>query len=37
MLDHQAVAIGHSMMTTSDKGQKLTVTRVKYTPMSMPK
>ncbi|HEX6783101.1 MAG TPA: hypothetical protein VF098_00390 [Sphingomicrobium sp.] len=32
-----AVAIGHSMMTTSDKGHKLTVTRVKYTPMSMPK
>ena len=31
------VKIGHSMTTTSDKGQKLTVTRVKYVPMSMPK
>ena len=29
--------IGQSMATTSDKGQKLTVTRVKYVPMSMPK
>ena len=33
----KTVAVGHSMMTTSDKGHKLTVTRVKYTPMSMPK
>src|SRR5437868_10564053 len=31
------VAIGHSMVTASDKGHKLTVTRVKYVPMSMPK
>ena len=31
------VAIGHSMLTTSDKGHKLTVRRVKYTPMHMPK
>ena len=31
------VKIGHSMMTTSDKGHKLTVTRVKYVVMSMPK
>ena len=29
--------IGHSMNTTSDKGMKLTVTRVAYRPMSMPK
>ncbi|NUR11415.1 MAG: hypothetical protein HOQ20_06150 [Bradyrhizobium sp.] len=29
--------IGHSMKTTSDKGKKLTVTRVAYKPMSMPK
>ena len=29
--------VGHSMKTTSDKGQKLTVTRVAYKPMSMPK
>ena len=29
--------IGHSMVTTSDKGQKLKVTRVAYVPMSMPK
>jgi hypothetical protein len=33
----KTVAIGHSMTTTSDKGHKLTVTRIKYTPMSMPK
>src|SRR3954449_1541281 len=26
------VAVGHSMRTTSDKGHKLTVTRVKYMP-----
>lgn len=29
--------IGQSMHTVSDKGKKLTVTRVKYVPMSMPK
>jgi hypothetical protein len=29
------VKIGHSMNTTNDKGRKLTVTRVKYVPMSM--
>ena len=32
-----SVAIGHAMKTTSDKGHKLTVTRVKYMPMKMPK
>ena len=31
------VSVGHSMMTKSDKGEKLTVTRVKYSPLSMPK
>ena len=31
------VKIGHSMVTKNDKGEKLTVTRVKYTPLSMPK
>ncbi|MEO8455487.1 MAG: hypothetical protein ABI454_10025 [Sphingomicrobium sp.] len=31
------VKIGHSMVTTNDKGRKLKVTRVKYTPLSMPK
>ena len=31
------VAIGRSMHTVSDKGDKLTVTRVAYKPMSMPK
>lgn len=31
------VKIGHSMKTTSDKGQRLTVTRIAYVPMSMPK
>jgi hypothetical protein len=31
------VAIGESMETTSDKGGKLTVTRVAYEPMTMPK
>jgi len=31
------VKIGQSMVTTSDKGQKLKVTRVKYMPLSMPK
>lgn len=30
-------SIGHSMMTTSDKGEKLKVTRVAYTKLSMPK
>jgi hypothetical protein len=30
------VAIGHSMKTVSDKGEKLTVTRVKYKPVKMP-
>jgi hypothetical protein len=29
--------IGHSMKTVSDKGHKLTVRRVAYRPMSMPK
>jgi hypothetical protein len=31
------VKIGHSMVTTNDKGKKLTVTRVAYKPLSMPK
>jgi len=31
------VAIGESMETTSDKGEKLTVTRVAYEALSMPK
>ena len=31
------VSVGHSMMTKSDKGEKLTVTRIKYQPLSMPK
>jgi hypothetical protein len=31
-----AVAIGHSFVTTSDKGQKLKVTRIKYTQLKMP-
>jgi hypothetical protein len=31
------VKIGHSMNTTNDKGRKLTVTRVKYGPMSITK
>ena len=31
------VKIGHSMMTTSDKGRKLKVRRVAYVKMSMPK
>jgi hypothetical protein len=31
------VSIGHSMVTTSDKGEKLKVTRVKYAKLSMPK
>ena len=29
--------VGHAMKTVSDKGQKLTVTRVAYRPISMPK
>ena len=33
----ESVEIGQSMETTSDKGEKLTVTRVAYVPMSMPK
>ena len=32
----QPTEIGQSMETTSDKGEKLTVTRVAYVPMSMP-
>ena len=43
-MDHQGetcwttkpVEIGQSMETTSDKGEKLTVTRIAYVPMSMP-
>jgi hypothetical protein len=31
------VSIGHSMVTRSDKGEKLTVTRVAYAKLSMPK
>nr|NUR37228.1 hypothetical protein [Sphingomonas sp.] len=31
-----AVAVGHSFVTRSDKGQKLKVTRIKYTPLKMP-
>lgn len=31
------VKIGHSMMTTSDKGEKMKVTRVAYMKLSMPK
>jgi hypothetical protein len=31
------VKIGHSMVTTSDKGQKLKVTRLAYKKLSMPK
>lgn len=30
------VSVGHSMVTVSDKGEKLTVTRVKYAPLKMP-
>ena len=29
--------VGQSMQTKSDKGEKLTVTRVKYVPLKMPK
>ena len=32
-----AVRIGHSMVTKSDKGEKLKVTRVAYMPLKMPK
>ena len=32
----QPTEIGQSMETTSDKGEKLTVTRVAYAPMTMP-
>ena len=31
------VKIGHKMKTVSDKGQKLTVTRLAYRPLKMPK
>jgi len=31
-----AVEVGQSFETTSDKGEKLTVTRVAYVPMTMP-
>jgi len=31
------VKVGQSMTTTSDKGEKLKVTRVKYMPLKMPK
>lgn len=31
------LAVGQSMDTVSDKGEKLTVTRVAYMPLSMPK
>ena len=31
------VKIGHKMNTVSDKGQKLTVTRLAYRPLKMPK
>ena len=31
------VKVGHSMVTSNGKGRKLKVTRVKYTPLSMPK
>lgn len=33
----RAVKIGHSMVTTNNKGEKLRATRVKYTPLTMPK
>jgi hypothetical protein len=32
-----ATKVGQSMVTTSDKGEKLKVTRVAYKPLSMPK
>jgi hypothetical protein len=31
------VKVGHSMETTNDKGEKLPVTRVAYSPLHMPK
>ena len=31
-----AMAIGHSFVTRNDKGRKVKVTRVKYTPLKMP-
>ena len=31
------VSVGHSMNTVSDKGEKLTVKRIAYTPLHMPK
>jgi hypothetical protein len=31
------VKVGQSMVTTSDKGHKLKVTRIAYTPLKMPK
>jgi hypothetical protein len=31
------LAVGHSFVTTSDKGEKLKVTRVAYAKLSMPK
>jgi len=33
----KAVAVGQALDTLSDKGEKLTVSRVAYTPLSMPK
>jgi hypothetical protein len=33
----QPVRVGHSIVVKSDKGMKLKVTRVAYTPLSMPK
>ena len=33
----KSVGVGHSMQTKNDKGETLTVTRVKYKPLSMPK
>jgi hypothetical protein len=34
---HYAMKLGHSFVATSDKGEKLKVTRVAYTKLSMPK
>jgi hypothetical protein len=31
-----AVGVGHSFVTTNDKGRKLKVTRIKYTALKMP-
>ena len=33
----QAMKVGHAFVTTSDKGEKLKVTRVAYAKLSMPK